>query len=102
MVKREWNFHFHVSLYTIPSLGDCLQKRGIGSRISQRNTQTLEYIQKVTYNKDHLYMNKKIQSMDAVMTQMLALTDKDFKAVTIKWASNTILETKDKIESLSI
>lgn len=46
-------------------------------------------------------MNKKTQSMDALMTQMLALTDKDFKAATMKQATNTILETKDKIGSLS-
>ena len=46
-------------------------------------------------------MNKKTQPTDAVRTQMLALTDKDFKAATIKWATNTILETKGKIESLS-
>ena len=46
-------------------------------------------------------MNKKTQPTDAVMTHMLALTDKDFKAATIKWETNTILETKGKIESLS-
>lgn len=61
----------------------------------------IEYNQKITYTKDHFNMNKKAQSMDAVMTQMLALTDKDFKAATIKWATNTILETKGKIESLN-
>ena len=61
----------------------------------------IEYNQKITYNKDHLNMNKKTQPTDAVRTQMLALTDKDFKAATVKWATNTILETKDKIESLS-
>ena len=102
VVKRELNFHFHVDLYTIPSLSDCLQKRReIGSRISQHNTHMIEYNQKTTYNKDHLNMNKKTQPTDAVRTQMLALTDKDFKAATVKWATNTILETKDKIESLS-
>lgn len=61
----------------------------------------IEYNQKITYNKDHLNINKKTQPMDAVMTQMLALTGKDFKAATIKWATNTIIETKDKIENLS-
>ena len=75
-----------------------------GDRIQDLTTiqyKQIEYNQKTTYNKGHLNMNKKIQSMDAVMTQMLALTDKDFKAATIKWATNTVLETKDKIESLN-
>lgn len=39
-------------------------------------------------------MNKKTQSMDALMTQMLALTDKDFKAATIKWATKAVLKQK--------